>query len=354
MKNKIQTFNTIIFLLLITTSLQAKQWSVSNDPDRPAQFSDLQTAIDSVDTGDTLLIAGSSIGYGSATIHKVLTLIGEGANNPDGENTKISGLTLGRLNNTISASGSVILGLELSDNIIISGYFSGGSSQDFTMDNIHFERCVLRYVSMSSYTFSNFIFRNCVFKNYNIVTTGTHSNNRFENCIFSGSARFSGSGNDLNDGINITNCIFMESTADMLYNMNNIVVEDCIFFKAEPTGATNSTFNNNMTYLCNDNTMPYGSNTGSGNQENTNPMFINYANLGEPFEWTHDYGLKAGSPAIGAGTASVDIGLTGGVYGVNNIPGNSRLPVVTEVSLPNSSVPINGTLQGNIKAHIRK
>jgi hypothetical protein len=34
------------------------------------------------------------------------------------------------------------------------------------------------------------------------------------------------------------------------------VVENNIFYKAEPTGAVNSIFNNNLTFLCNNGTLP--------------------------------------------------------------------------------------------------
>ena len=129
-----------------------------------------------------------------------------------------------------------------------------------------------------------------------------------------------------------------------------------IFYKAESAGASNSVYNNNLTYICNNNVLPptTGSgNTGSGNIVSSNPLFINYPALGANFAWTHDYGLQAGSPAIGAGTGGTNIGLTGGTYPLNQLKGNSPLPVVTSLSLPNSSVPVSGTLQGNIQAKVR-
>lgn len=83
-------------------------------------------------------------------------------------------------------------------------------------------------------------------------------------------------------------------------------------------------------------------------------MFINYPQLGGAnHSFSHDYGLQVGFLAIGTGTNGTQIGLTGGNSPVNNIQKNPKIPAVTELTIPVSSVPTGGTLQINLKAVTR-
>ena len=133
--------------------------------------------------------------------------------------------------------------------------------------------------------------------------------------------------------------------------MQELVLENNIFYRAEPTGLVNSTFNNNLTYLCNNNDLPYGSNVGSGNLVNVDPNLANYPALGGvAHSWDWDYSLQAGSPAIGTGTNGSDIGINSGNSPVANLYTYAKIPAVTSLDIPVSSVPVGGTLQINIQA----
>ncbi|MBK9255784.1 MAG: hypothetical protein IPM42_09880 [Saprospiraceae bacterium] len=361
----------ILRIYLILTSFfvynngYAIQWTVSNDPTRPAQFTSVESAINAAANGDTILVAGSQTTYVIATnpliINKSIILIGEGVNNPDGfsTNLQVGSMTFGRLNPTQSCNDSKIIGITFNSvAITINGDFLGSSALERTIDNVEFLGCKFIYSGLVfSNIYNNCKIQNCLFDFVDIRFYDSPTNLSISNSVFfTNNSYFLSSNVNLNHQIFVKNCLFLNRTNNLFFSINGIVVENCIFYKSEPTGTiTNSIFNNNLTYLCNNNTLPpAGSgNSGSGNIENTNPLFINYPPLGADFAWTHDYGLLAGSPAIGAGTGGTNIGLTGGTYPLNQLKGNSPLPVVTSLSLPNSSVPLNGTLQGNIQAKVR-
>jgi hypothetical protein len=73
-------FSIFIFFicLMIAIKLDAKQWTVSNNPNMPAQFSSVQTAIDSAAAGDTIFVYNSPNQYGSVNVTKKLHIIGAG------------------------------------------------------------------------------------------------------------------------------------------------------------------------------------------------------------------------------------------------------------------------------------
>jgi hypothetical protein len=359
----------IILSFFINGNLYSTQWSVSNDPIRPAQFTTVEGAINAAANGDTILIAGSQTNYvitaNPLIITKKIILIGEGINNPDGYNTRIQGppsgvLTFGRLNPSQSSNDSKIIGIDLYNfgQLYIDGNFSGSTAPERIINGIEFIGCrITESIIFFLNIYQNCKVQNCLFENGQIRFFDSPNNLIITNSIFYSNNSYIQSSNiPANHLVFIKNCLFLNRTSNYFNSINGIVVENNIFYKAEPTGTvTNSIFNNNLTYLCNNNTLPPAGagNTGTGNIVNSNPLFVNYPPLGANFDWTHNYGLQSGSPAIGAGTGGTNIGLTGGTHPLNQLKGNSPLPVVTSLSLPNSSVPLSGTLQGNIQAKVR-
>ncbi len=151
--------------------------------------------------------------------------------------------------------------------------------------------------------------------------------------------------------------MFINRTANNCFsNIKGLIVENNVFYRSEPGGCTDCTYNNNLTYLCNDNTLPptSGNSVGSGNIEGVDPQWLNYPAQGA-VAWTqyHDYSSSAGSPVLGTGTNGTNIGLMGGNAPVANVPVHPKNPEVIEVDIPVSSVPAGGTLQINLKAKTR-
>ncbi len=357
MKTNSILLSTLLVFLFLCSSAYAKVWTVSNDATRPAQFTTIAAAVTAASPGDTLRVAGSLTPYGVPTLYFPLVFIGEGANNPNGNKTMFGTTELSRLNSSLGSGGSKFYGIEISS-VQINPSFAGSTESQRILENFTFERCnlpggMILYINhnLGPNTIKNILIRNCLInQNVNFSgSSGTLMGMIFTNCIFDGSNVFFG-GSVLNGNLIIRNSLFLNSTSARFNSMNGIIVENCIFYKAEPTGTINSVFNNNITYLCNAPTIPYGSNVGSGNLIGVNPLFINYPPLGANFAWSHNYGLQPGSPGIGTGSNGSNIGLTGGNAPINNIPGNSRIPVVTGLTLPTASVPVGGTLEVNIQA----
>jgi hypothetical protein len=69
---------TVLFILCSSTAINAKVWRVNNHPQVDADFTTLQTAIDSASWGDTLYIEASPTNYGNGTFNKKLIVIGAG------------------------------------------------------------------------------------------------------------------------------------------------------------------------------------------------------------------------------------------------------------------------------------
>jgi hypothetical protein len=138
--------------------------------------------------------------------------------------------------------------------------------------------------------------------------------------------------------------------------LQEAVFENNIWYKSELVNSSgtpnviNCTFNNNLTYLCNVNTLPPTNNIGSGNIVNQNPLFTTYPALGGDHTWTQNYALLAGSPALGTGTNGTDIGINSGNAPVTQLLKYAKIPAVTSLTIPVSSVPVGGTLQINIQA----
>lgn len=350
-----------VFALGLNSEVHATIWTVSNDANRPAQFTTLQEAHDAASIGDTILITGNNAynaEYAGIDVYKPLTFIGEGIDDAAGPMTRIGYMTFRRLNNALSSSGSRMYGLKVY-NITIEPDFSGSAAGEEVLSDFIFERVKINGLSMNSSSgeqISDVTVRNCVFENYgSLYASGTSNVSLTSNVIIANNV-FSyvsiNTGGEVNNTWLLQNNLFLNKSSDIFsQNCSELVIENNIFYKAEPTGASNSIFNNNLAFLCNNGTMPYGSNVGSGNIDGENPLFLNYPELGGVEQsFAHDYSLQSGSPAIGTGTNGSDIGLNGGNAPVANIPQFAAIPAVTLLDIPVSSVPVGGTLQVNIEA----
>lgn len=363
-------YNTVLIFAAIfyVFPLQATQWTVSNDPERLAQFTSIQDAIDEAESGDTILILGSSTNYTGFTLNKPMVIIGEGMEISEySERTRVSSVNIGRQNATTSASGSRFIGISFWSTVNISGSFSGSNPGETWLEDIEFDRCAFQSnlnMSNSSTEYREITIKNCLFTitstNIGLSSSADYQNIIIHNSVFSRGQISSSGLKDFNGELLISNSMFLNRTTDVFSNLEGIVVENCIFYLAEPTGARGSVFNNNLTYICNDNTLPPNvsagqpENEGENNIINENPRFTDFPSLGGSFSWNQDFTLLPISPAIGAGTGGTNIGLSGGDYPVEvTLPRNSFTPVVISIDLPNSSVPENGVLQGQIEATIR-
>lgn len=354
LKNLASLLLLTLFAFLATDLLAATR-TVSNNPARPAQHTTIQAAVNAAVAGDTILVTGSATAYTGFTTLKQLVIIGEGINSP--LVTVDGGVYFGRLNSSLSSSGSRLYGVKCLSVIHLYPSFSGAQSGQEILNDIIIERCHLASVYLYDVngTISNITLRNNVMTGgYLFYCTETQiSTILLTNNVFGPGYAYTANLN-MNGNVILRNNIFLNRATDGFVAAAGLVLENNIFYKYEPTGCTNCTFNNNITYLCNNNTLPPSGSVGSGNIQSADPKFVNYPALGGvDHSFAHDYGLQAGSPAIGTGTNGTNIGLTGGNSPVNNIQQFPKIPAVTQLTIPVSSVPTGGTLQINLKAVTR-
>jgi hypothetical protein len=96
---------------------------------------------------------------------------------------------------------------------------------------------------------------------------------------------------------------------------------------------------------------PADGNTAAANIEATDPMFVNNP-ASSFYASSRDYHLQAGSPALAAANDGTEIGLHGGYAGFSE--GGEVLinPIIRAMSILNTSVASNGTL--NVQLHAAK
>ena len=381
---------TLTAILFMAISTFATVWTVSNDPAKPAQYSDLQTAIDAASPGDTILIGPSKLylynnsyyltTYGTITLNYNLVLIGAGTHFTDGATTytpspinntvtKVGTINLKQTSANSGASNTKIIGMQIA-HINIQGGFTGSTITTGGIRGVLIEKC---YISNASFSFvgysainSNDTIRNCIISNC-IAFSNTSSgativkhvdisieNNIFDGAYINGSVDIASNSGNYLDSVYVRNNLFMDRTTYAFDKVPHMVIENNIFWKAEPNvtnTASGVTFNNNICYNTT-NTLPGTGNIGSGNLNNTNPQFINYPSAGGAYSCSHDYSFPTTSPAHNAGTDASDIGITGGISPLYDFCSGPKVPTMKYITMPAnaSSVPQGGTLNVTFKA----
>ncbi len=329
-----------------------------NAPTGNNVFSSLQSALNAAQVGDTVQVTPSPTVYGNITIDRRLTVYGGGLN-PDKDRYLRSVVgTITFSSNTLfqtNASGTVISGLQAG-----AATFSGGA-----LSNIVIERCWFytggRISRSSGSSVDSLRIRNCII-DINRETpllnlTGGASNLVISNSIFYDfySAGYGGISADNNTVISNNIFIATVNTDRRAFeNITDCIVANNIFYGVKPTArvsALRNVFNNNLTFGTNANGLPPGGATGQDNIVNTDPSFENFPQSGSnSFSFGWDFNLKAGSPAISAGTDGTDIGMFGGSNPLDSWP--HVLPSIPLIQVFNASSVVRqgGNLNVKVKA----
>lgn len=363
-------FLLIVLSVLFAYSSYATQHTVSKDPNRVAQYSDLQLAIDDATNGDTILVYGATTGYGSINIYKPLVLIGEGYNGNNGLVSSISTLSITRFNSTLSASGTTIMGFNITSSLSIDATFTSSTFAQRVLENITILRCGINSISIgyngADETFNNLNILNSIL--YSLIYFEYSSSVEdiedvtISNCIMDGVringqlSRTNGVLGNFQDLSNVKfyNNIFLSYESGLLNDVVGLVFEDNILFGHELYYADYAqiTWNNNLFYLVDQTVnLMTNDNVGSGNLTDIDPLFTNYPATPAAFSYDHDYTLQAGSPALTASVDGGEIGIYGGAYPFA-IGAKPPVPQITEVTIQDgtSSVPVGGTINFNFKA----
>jgi hypothetical protein len=340
-----------VFLILAVSAWSlsgfSTKYTLDNNPGAPADFTTPEDAMNGVVDGDTIYVQPSPTSYGNISIDKRIVLLGAG-HNPEFSATRSQFDNIAFYN---GSGESILKGLLVSNYmrivqsqtvpsvVLANNYFTGqsvfgteiysnGSGWIFENNVIY---SVSNWLSIPGLT-NNTIFRNNLFCHvssslfYEAQSGTIFDHNTF---IFAG-------------GANIAN-IFI--------NSNGVVLTNNVIYITAPTTGTlhnscsSCTWENNITYSINNTIEDLPGN----NMNNVDPLFVNVPDAAANFLYTNDYNLTALSPAINAGTDGTDIGLTGGIGAFNMYGFDPTLPRLGEVTLLNSSAPVNGT----ITLHVR-
>ncbi|WP_258103381.1 hypothetical protein [Marinoscillum sp. MHG1-6] len=347
----------------------ASQFTVSKDPNRVAQYTNLQPAIDDAANGDTILVYGATTAYGNISVYKPIVLIGEGYNPNTNLVCNLGTVTISNFDGTLGASGTTIMGFDVGT-ITFQAYFSGATAAQRILSDITLLRNVVDYIYFSdgstvdSLTNINIInsilevsvtFESYVYEDIEDVT--------FSNCIFNGyqingsltrSGGVLGSYQDLSN-VKVFNSLFLNYETGLLDQAVGMVFEDNIFFGHElyVSDYAQITWNHNVFYLVDQavSNLFTNDNVGANNLISVDPQFTNYPALPAAFSYSHDYRIQAGSPALTASVGGGEVGIYGGAYPFA-VGANPPVPQVTEITIQDgtSSVPVGGTINFNFKA----
>lgn len=344
-------FSFFIFILVSSIyCLHSKQYTVSNNAGIKAQFSNLQRTIDSVAAaGDTIYVSCSPNNYALSSsalvINKPIHLIGEGYNNTNKYNSLLEKVYM-------YADSVIIEGFSIVDLYI--GY-NGLAYKSVKNTLLRFNKVVHvnLYSLDQSIIYNNYI-EALIFQSGSIINIIV-ANNVLGRSSFNGNA----SNILISNNVFLSNCAL--SSYGCSYPSNNLIIQNNIFYRTQPRTTNYSSFVNNLTYATGNDTLPYGTNTGTNNFINIDPKFNNAdASLQISNFFNYDLTLKDDSPCKNAGTDSTDLGLTGGLYpwpltsdGKLDISGNPLTPIIQQFDLLNPVIGKDGTLRFNTQV-IRK
>ena len=345
-----KTIITLFVLLLYSTIINAQIITVDNNLNSAAQYTDLQEAIDDANSGDTLYISGSGTTYGTVVllINKPLVLIGAGINseNPAEKQTSINNIQF----TEDGASGCVF------QNLI----FSGGINYHDTIDisNIVVRRCKLNSINIASNSYNWLIENNIILGRINRVGGPPYPSDIIirNNIFYNGSISIS---NFKFGSIYIYNNLFLGQAGGPLVNLIDVTIKNNIFYysiqvSGGSLGTTkeHSLIRNNLSFGTN---FLFGGPGDDGSNQITDPLFIDGD---ENFSFLNDYRLQDGSPALTASSSGEEIGIFGGVapfpldlatefFSNPNI----SIPLITEMEILSSDVPLDGSFEVQLKAH---
>lgn len=359
--------------IVIGTSAFAVQRTVDNSPNSPGQFTSLQDAIyasSATNPRDTLLITGTNISYGTVTVDRPLVLIGAGYN-PNSLQTIVDQVNI-RSSDVFLTGLHCGVSFELNDapgdsiaNVIITRCQIGspgtigfiGSTQAGAGRLVDIK--IINNVISST---NGYMFNGCDVGPYMQFDSLLFANNisaRFgfnSGCLpqFQGTETFimdhnlfigpSGSG------------IFTDQFGTAAWNNSSAVLSNNIFHLQNAGGIQGcgqcTWFNNLTTATGGGNDSIPGTPLGNMNLWSVDPttVLVNYP--GGQFDWSHDYSLQSGSPALGNGTFGTDIGPFDGPYPFElGVPPAG--PFIEYFNVDGSAIEINGDVIINFKAYGR-
>ncbi len=330
---------TFLFALLANFTFSQATYTVDNKPGAAADYDNLQTAIDDVPAGSTLLVQGSPNYYGSVTITKEIHIKGPGYfldQNPNTQAYQVPA-TMRTININQGANGTSISGIQMYE-------YSNSSNNIHIIDcqNINISFCNINgrynHINGSYYNRDGIFITNS--HNINVINSYEAyifvEDNLSSNIILKNSIYSTIIGGDCST-FTVIGCVYPNLRSGMVA-YNNIVHGGVYndpnihhnIYRYSGTGTSTIDDNYNKRIFC-----------GSGECDN---LFIN---SDDPrYSADGQFILGAGSPASGAGVNGVDCGAFGGGYRLSGIP---NIPNIYEFTVPNTGYTNDGGMPVNIK-----
>lgn len=345
-------------ILLILCSLACQQFTyaqnvltVDNRPESGAQYDNVQDAIAAASSGDIIYIHPSPTSYGSITLDKTLTLVGPGHDPSNSEGLRA---TLGAITLDANTLNTEIRGLNISS---ISAYSNGTNAANVHIINNRITTSVRGYYFAGST--NNWVIEGNYFDDsYSsiVIYCANMSDLQIRNNIILGRIT------DPNRTTIVTNNLFIQedTTGDSMVfsNVGDItspIVTNNMFVFTDPditaltnSGSTPVTYTNCLTWK-EAGGVALAALSGSGNLDNTNPLFNNIPTTVSDF-YNNDYTLGSGSPAIGVGTDGGEIGIFGRGFPFDIHGRPISMPYPTAMTILNTVVQPGQTLSVDFQA----
>lgn len=346
-----KNLSLLVAFILLAFFSKATTWTVDNTAGSGAQFSNIESAINSASATDTILVHSSQVNYGTVQINKHVVLIGPGHRPSVNLNLPATVTAFMLLN---GCSGSTIEG------------FSIGKVEGWV-----FNVC------------NNITIRNNYFNSFNCILGNYGDNSGADNWVIEGNVivdsggcggcvsidvRNPTSGNDnwtirnnfiQNSNLSPNNLMFSNFNSTTVF-ANNIIVHagptdiftisnfsliqnNIFYFDVNPSvqnGCSNCGFNNNLFYSTGSTLADV---PGVGNIENENPEFVFLTGDVANWNYNNDYHFASSSPAVGTAADGDDMGLYGADYNFRMDGYTNDIPRLTEVLPQYLVVPVNGT-----------
>lgn len=317
-------FLMVVFALLCNSLSAQHLHRVNNNTDFTADFTTLQAAVTAAADNDTIYVEGSATIYEGATINKPLTIVGPGyflSENPKTQANNVDALFESDITFTSGSDGSTLMGCK-------------------------FQSLAKVIINVSDIT----VIRNYL---YNIEFNGTSNNVLVaQNYVIDQIKTFTGQISNSVISNNIVKGQIAARNSDVSLIVSNNVCWTTNW--AFPIDCYNATIQNNI--LTGDdqsirqntgNTISYNILARDGTNANGNQYNIDMALVFADFDGSLDlstdgkWKLKAGSPAIGAGSGDTDCGAFGDLMPYI-LSGIANLPHIYEADVPASATSASG------------
>ncbi len=331
-----------LFALLAITVMTSKAnvLTVSNDSKKPATYTTISAAMTAANVGDTIFVSGTATDYGNVNVKKGLTLIGQG-HHP--ANVNVPPTTIDYLD--IYADNVTVIGFNITQNVNYNSLVKSS--------NIDIERCYVAYTMYVRDSSTNWIIAN----NF-LYRVGGPSSDAVSNILILNNVFFHFSIAGFTGNVTIKNNLFLNTTS--FGTLSSATISNNIFYgtQAVSNSVDKSVFKNNIALekpgsgASSYDSLPGGTNTGSGNFISKDPSFlkVDVTDRYNPFNVNNDYHLKSSSVGHNAGTDGTDVGPFGGSKPLTSYGGDPALPLITDFDIINVIVPQGGTLKFSVKA----